>query len=112
MNKNDAIKFKRFQKRNHRNRRKKDLSKKSQRFRSSFFDHGRDCDCDRGRDKSSFYRKGNHQNPATDPNSNAIRGGRINKSAKNNSHVEYFHCHKKNHYALTCPQSQKSGNGK
>ena len=112
MNKNDAIKFERFQKWDHRNQQKNDLSKKSQRFWSSFFDHDHDHDRDRGHNKSSFYRKNNHQNSATDPNSNAIRGGWINKSAKNNSHVECFHYHKKSHYALTCLQSQKSKNEK
>ena len=81
-------------------------------FEAYFFGHGRDRDCDHGRNRSSFYRKNNHQNPATDPNLNVIRGGRINKFAKNNSHVECFHCHKKSHYALICSQSQKSGNGK
>ena len=74
MNKNDAIKFKQFQKLNHHNQQKNDLSKESQRFQSLFFgrdrDHGRDYDCD----KSSFYHKNNHQNPATDPNLNAIWG--------------------------------------
>ena len=112
MNKNDAIKFEWFQKWNHRNQQKIGLSKESQRSRSSFSGRGRGRDRgrDRGRNRSSFYHKGNHQNPATDPNSNAIRGGRINKSAKNNSHVECFRCHKKSHYASICPQSQKSEN--
>ena len=72
MNKNDAIKFEQFQKRNHRNQQKNDLLKKSQRFQSSFFDHGRGHDCDFDHDKSSFYRKDNHQNPATNPNLNVI----------------------------------------
>ena len=110
MNKNDVIKFEWSQKQNHCNQQKNDLSKKPQRSRSSSSDRGHDRDRGRGRDRSSFYRKDNHQNPAIDPNLNAIRGGRINKPAKNNSHVECFHCHKKNHYASTCPQSQKSEN--
>ena len=57
INKNNAIKFEQFQKQNHCNQQKNDLSEKSQRFQSSFSD----CDCDRdhdcGCDKSSFYQK-------------------------------------------------------
>ena len=97
-------------KRNHRNQQKNGLSKESQRFQSSLSGRDRDCDC--GRDRSPFYHKNNHQNPATNPNSNVIWGDRINKFAKNNSYVECFCCHKKNHYASTYFQSQKLKNGK
>ena len=72
MKKNDAIKFKQFQKQNHHNQQKNDLSKKSQRFQNSFSDYDSDRDRNCDHDKSQFYHKNNHQNSATSPNSNAI----------------------------------------
>ena len=84
---------------------KNELSKKSQFFQNSSSDYDRDRDRNRNYYKSQCYRKKNHQNPATNPNSNVIRGNRINKSAKNNSRIKCFRCHKKNHYASTCFQS-------
>ena len=74
MNKNDVIKFEQFQRRSHYNQQKNGLSKESQCFQSLSTDcghcrdHSHNCD----HDKSQFYRKGNHQNPATDPKLNVI----------------------------------------